>query len=181
MEAIVLCGIQSATKRLVVKPLVTGDGTRAVHGVASFGKVSPVSAENVEALRRLYAEMARGNFWPVGEILDPEIVWEWAPSLSGLTGVAAYHGIGGVEAATLDFLKVWDRFSQEAEEIIDAGDNVLVITRTRARLEGSEQELEGRAAELWTFRGGKAVRFRGFDSVAEARAAAGLPHEPAAG
>jgi ketosteroid isomerase-like protein len=139
-----------------------------------------MSAENVEAIRRVYAAMARGDFWAAREVFDPEIVWEWSSSLSGLTGVAAYHGIEGVEAATRDFFKAWDWYSQEAEEFIEIGNDVLVITRTHARMKGSEREVEGRAAELWTFRGSKVVRHKSYDSPAEALEAAGLADKQAA-
>jgi ketosteroid isomerase-like protein len=131
-----------------------------------------MSAENLEAIRRVYAAMARGDFWAAREVFDPEIVWEWSSSLSGLTGTGAYHGIEGVEAATRDFLKAWDWYRQEAEELIEIGDDVLVITGTHARMKGSEREVEGKAAELWTFRGGKVIRHKSYDSPAEAFAAA---------
>jgi ketosteroid isomerase-like protein len=133
-----------------------------------------MSAENVEAIRRVYAAMARGEFWAAGEVFDPEIVWEWSSSLAGLTGTAAYHGIEGVEAATRDFFKAWDWYRQEAEEVIEVGDDVLVITRTYARPKGSDRQLEGKAAELWTFRDGKVIHHKGYDSPAEGLDAAGL-------
>jgi hypothetical protein len=59
-----------------------------------------MSQENVEAVRRVYEQMARGNFWAAREIFDPAIAWEWSSSLSGLTGVGTYHGLEGVEVAT---------------------------------------------------------------------------------
>ena len=133
-----------------------------------------MSTENVEAIRRVYAAMARGDFWAAREVFDPEIVWEWSSSLSGLTGAGSYHGIEGVEAATRDFFKAWDSYTQEAEELIEVGDDVLVITRTHARMKGSEQELEGRAAELWTFRGDKVIHHKSYDNPAEGLKAAGL-------
>ena len=139
-----------------------------------------MSSENVEAIRRVYEAMARGDFWTAGEVFDPEMVWEWSSSLSGLTGTATYHGIEGVEAATRDFFKAWDWFRQEAEELIEVGDDVLVITRTRARMKGSEREIEGKAAELWTFRAGKVIHHKAYDSPAEALEAAGLADRHAA-
>ena len=140
-----------------------------------------MSSANIQAIRRVYEAMARGDFWAAGEVFDPEIIWEWSPSLAGLTGKAAYHGIEGVVAATLDFFKAWDWYTQEAEELIPVGNDVLAITRTHARMKGSEREVEGRIGELWTLRRGKVVRYKAYDSPTEARAAAGLAHKPAAG
>jgi len=131
-----------------------------------------MAAEHVEAIRRVYAAMASGDFWAAGRLFDPAIVWRWGPKLSGITGRGEYHGIDGVERATRDFFEAWDRFTQDAEELIDVGDGVLAITRARARPRGSDRELETTSAELWTFRDGKVVRFEQFDSREEALAAA---------
>jgi ketosteroid isomerase-like protein len=133
-----------------------------------------MSQENVEAIRQVYGEMARGNFWAAREIFDPEIAWEWSSSMSGLTGVGTYHGIDGVEAATRDQFEMWDWFWQEGEEFIERGDDVVVLTRLHGRLKGSERELQSSAADVWTFREGRAVRFKSYDSRAEALEAVGL-------
>ena len=132
-----------------------------------------MSAENVAAIRRVYDEMAKGNFWATVEVLDPEIAWSWTPGTSVLTGTQTYHGIDGVEAATRDWFKAWDRFWQEAEDFIEVGDSVVVPTRTHGRPKGTQGEVHGSAADVWTFRRGKAVRFQSFASLDEAMEALG--------
>lgn len=138
-----------------------------------------MSHENVEAVRRVYEQMARGNFWAAREVFDPEIAWEWSSSLSGLTGVGTYHGLEGVEAATRDFFEAWDWFWQEGEEFIEAGDDVVVLTRQHGLLKGSEREVRSKAADVWTFREGSAVRFKSYGSRAEALEALGLSEQDA--
>ena len=138
-----------------------------------------MSQENVDAMRMVYEAMARGDFWAAREVFDPEIVWEWAADLSGLTGVGEYHGIEGVEAATRDFFEAWDWFWQEAEEFIEVGDDVLVLTRIHGRPKGSDREIEHKAGEVWTFRDGKVIRHRSFASPAEALEAVGLSEQDA--
>jgi ketosteroid isomerase-like protein len=133
-----------------------------------------MSQENVEAMRKVYEAMARGDFWAAREVLDPEIEWSWSSSMSGLTGVSTYHGIEGVEAATRDVFKAWEMFRQEAEEFIEEGDDVVVLVRMHGRLRGSIQELEDTGGHIWTFRDDRVVRFRAFDTSAEALEAAGL-------
>jgi ketosteroid isomerase-like protein len=133
-----------------------------------------VSQENVEAMRTVYAAMARGDFWTAREVFDPDIAWEWSSGVSGLTGGRVYRGIEGVETATRDWLATWEWFWQEAEEFLDAGDAVVVLTRMHGRPKGSEMEIGGTAADVWTFRDGKAVRFKSFDDRAQALEAAGL-------
>ena len=133
-----------------------------------------MSEENVDAMRKVYEAMARGDFWVAGEVFDPEIEWSWSPSLSGLTGVGTYHGIEGVEAATRDVFKAWDLFQQDAEEFIEEGDDVVVVVRMHGRLKGSHQEIEDTAGHVWTFRDSRVIRFRAFDTPSEALEAAGL-------
>ena len=139
-----------------------------------------MSSENVEAIRRVYAAMARGDFWAAGEVFDPDIVWEWSPNLAGLTGTTTYHGVEGVVAATLDFFEAWDWYTQEAEELVEVGNDVLVITRTHARMKGSARKVEDKIGEIWTFRGGKVIRYKAYDSPAEALEAVGLSERQAA-
>ena len=133
-----------------------------------------MSEENVDVMRRVYDAMARGDFWSSAEVFDPDIEWEWSANMSGLTGVTRYHGIEGVEAATRDVFKAWDFLRQEAEEFIEVGDSVLVLTRQYGRLMGSEHEIETKRGELWTFHDGKVIRHKSFDSQEEALEAAGL-------
>ena len=125
-------------------------------------------------MRRVYEAMARGDFWSAREVLDPQIAWSWSPSMSGLTGVGTYHGIEGVEAATRDAFKAWEMFRQEAEEFIEEGDDVVILVRMQGRPRGSNQEIETTGGHVWTFRGGKVIRFRAFDTPTEALEAAGL-------
>jgi ketosteroid isomerase-like protein len=133
-----------------------------------------VSLENVEAMRRVYEAMARGDFWAAREVFDPEIEWSWSSSMSGLTGVGIYHGIEGVEAATRDVLEAWDWFWQEAEGFIEVGDDVVIQVRMHGRLKGSNREIEVTGGHVWTFRDDRVVRFKAFDTPTEALQAAGL-------
>ncbi len=137
-----------------------------------------MSQENVDALRRVYEAMARGDFWAAREVFDPEIEWSWSSSMSGLTGVDTYHGIEGVEAATRDSFEAWDLFRQEAEEFIEAGDDVLVLIRQHGRPRGSTRDVEGEVGQVWTFRDGRVVRFKAFDTPAEALEAVALSERP---
>jgi ketosteroid isomerase-like protein len=133
-----------------------------------------VSAVDVEALRRMYDEMARGNFWAAREVFDPEIEWEWSPRMEAITGRRTYRGISEVEASTRDWLATWDRFWVEAEDMTDLDGEVLVLTRQRGRARGSDVEVEIEAAEIWTMNAGVAVRYRSFDTREDAMRAAGL-------
>jgi uncharacterized protein len=69
---------------------------------------------------------------------------------------------------------VLPEFRLEVEELIDAGDEVVVIATARGQAPGSGIETQWRQGHVWQVRDGLAVRFRWFTDVSRALAAAGL-------
>ncbi len=137
------------------------------------------SEADLAAVRHFYGEVARGNFWVGKEIFDPAIEWKWASSLGGITGDRAYHGFSEVEAATKDWLRSWDWFRIELEELVDAGEKVVALTRSFGRARGTTADVVGLSADVWTMRDGKAIAFHGYDDREEALQAVGLRSETA--
>jgi ketosteroid isomerase-like protein len=66
-------------------------------------------------------------------------------------------------------------YEYELEEAIDMGDHVFTVLCHRAKGKGSGVAVEGHIAQIWTFRDGKVVRYRGFHDKTEALRAAGWP------
>jgi uncharacterized protein len=135
-----------------------------------------VAKDNVEALRWLYEQFARGDFWAAREIVDPDIQWEWSASMMDVVGGAqmTYQGLDAVEAAIRDWFEAWDWFWIELEELIPAGPDIIATVRRRGCPKGSRVEVETDAAEVWTMRDGKAIAFKAYDDRQAALAAAGL-------
>jgi uncharacterized protein len=131
------------------------------------------SREDVAAVRHFYDEVANGNFWVGKEVFDPDIEWRWRSSLGGLTGNRTYRGFIEVEAATKDWLRSWEWYRMELEELIEAGDKLVALTRHIGRPRGGASDVTALAAEVWTMRDGKATAFRGYDDRDEALRAAG--------
>lgn len=74
---------------------------------------------NVEALRRGYAALNRGDLSVVLELLDPEIEWhEPAPSLEG----GAHRGRDSFERFLRGWLESFDDFRVEPERVVERGD-----------------------------------------------------------
>jgi ketosteroid isomerase-like protein len=140
-----------------------------------------MSQENVEALQWLYDQFARGNFWAGREVFDPDIEWEWSSSMMDLVGGqrTTYRGLEGVESATRDWFEAWDLFWIEAEELIPVGDKVVVLVRRHGRAKGSTFDVETTAADVWTMRNGKAIRYKAYDDRPEALEASGLSEQDA--
>ena len=85
-----------------------------------------------------------------------------------------YLGLEALAAYTRGFLEPWSSITIEAEEIIPAGDTVIVALRQHGAGDASGAVTEFRYFQLWTFRGGKAIRIESIRDRAEALEAAGL-------
>jgi ketosteroid isomerase-like protein len=132
-----------------------------------------MSQENVEIVRRICDQLALGNFWAIAPLLDPQITWEWGSDLELVEGSNVYRGLDGVEAATREWLRAWERARIEAEEFFDAGEQVVAFVHIHARPKHGGPEVGMPSAQVWTIRGGKATSMKGY-ARADALDAAGL-------
>jgi ketosteroid isomerase-like protein len=131
-----------------------------------------VSRENVEIVRRTFERMAVG--WEaLVAILDPAVEWD---STQRLPDGKVVRGIEAATRSARSWLGAFEDYSREVEELIDAGDNVVSVVRVWGKGKGSGAPVEGRIAQVWTFRDGKVVRYREFPDRAQALKAAGLVH-----
>ena len=86
-----------------------------------------MSQENVEIIRRGYAHFAAG-----GDIrAHPDLVWD--VSNLGWPDQQIYHGPAGAMQFNAEWAAAWDDWEMEAEDYIDAGDCVVVISTQRGR------------------------------------------------
>src|SRR6187431_1081530 len=95
-----------------------------------------MSEENVEVVRQVYAAFAARDWEALGDLWHSDVEYE-------TLGVAPgrLHGFRTIT----DFFDTWaglyGEFRVEAEEIVEAGDQVVAIERHSARgLKGSEAE-----------------------------------------
>ena len=113
--------------------------------------------------------------WKRGEqmsLLDPEVAYEdtTLPDHVGET----YRGHEGVSRATARWVEPYETFSIELERIVDAGDRLVSIHRVRGKARYTGIEADGPVAYLWTFRGGKVIRFESYREPNDALQAVGL-------
>jgi ketosteroid isomerase-like protein len=84
------------------------------------------------------------------------------------------RGLLGFAESWRDWLEPWESYYIEAEEFIDAGDEVVSLTRVQARTTRDAVAVEHRPGAVWSLRDGKIVRVRFFLERDEALEAAGL-------
>jgi uncharacterized protein len=126
-----------------------------------------MSKENVEIVGAIYAELAEGRV-PF-DLLDPEIDLDLTERVFN---PATYHGYEGVQRFWDEVQDVWEEWMTEPEELVDAGDQVVALVRSRGRGRGSGVEVEDSSANVWRVRDGRAVSYRLYRDREEALRAA---------
>ncbi len=130
-----------------------------------------MSRENVEALRSVYDEWGKGNFQAGTDLFDPQIAFIIRPEFPE---AGTYLGPAGMVKYMRGFLLAWTGLTITAEEFIEAGDSVVVAVAQRGVGQESGTRVELRYFQIWTFRGGAAIRFENVGDRAEALEAVGL-------
>jgi ketosteroid isomerase-like protein len=131
-----------------------------------------MSKENVELVRKLLEVYNERSFEENVDLIDPDIVWDMSrvelPDGTSYTGPWEFR----------NFFNAWEEgFASEhmeAEEMLDAGDRVVVMVHHRGRGRLSGIEVDQRFAMVWTLRAGRAVRMDMYPTREEALEAVGL-------
>jgi ketosteroid isomerase-like protein len=127
-----------------------------------------MSQANLDIVRRSVQAVIDGN-WPQAlESLDADVHWDH----SRPSGV--YTGKSGVQEALERWSEAWEDRSVEAEEFIDAGDQVVVVLRESVKSARSDMTLGRQVIEVWTLREGLVVRIQGYRYRSEALQAVGI-------
>jgi uncharacterized protein len=129
-----------------------------------------MSQENVEMVRRAYAEFEHGKFW-APEFFDPGVRIVWLPAIGGDEETVGLPEMGRV---VQDWMRSWDHVRLIAERFIDAGDQVVVIGYWRGRGKASGVNTDWRHGSVWTLREGKATSVVSYSDPNEAVKAVGL-------
>ena len=108
------------------------------------------------AIRGAYEAFARGDAEAVLEVLADDVSWE-------VTEVLPQGGSFQGKQAVAGFLRalgeVWESIELDIEDLIDGGDEVVVIGRGEGDLRDVGHAGYG-FAHVFTFRGEKVARFR---------------------
>ncbi len=124
-----------------------------------------MSHENVETFMRGVDAWNRDDFDAWIDGFDPEIEW--------LAFMEVFRGHDGIRQAWTSF-KGNMHLTVEFSDIRDLGDRVLALGEIKGVGHSTGLKVGSEVAELCTYRDGKAVSIRDFESHAEGLLAAGL-------
>lgn len=124
-----------------------------------------------QVAQQLYELFNKRDIDALIELAAPDIEWDWSRSIGPDAGVQ--HGAAAVRRFICANWEHWEAIEMVPEEIVEAGDEVVVFVRVRLR--GRDGiEVEARGPHVQTWRDGRLVRYRLFQEREEALAAVGL-------
>jgi len=124
-------------------------------------------------VRRVTEAFAAGDLDTVFEWVAPDIEWDFSNAETWFEE-PVYRGYDGIMEFFGKWTGEWFDYRFEFEEIIDAGDKVVVVVRDEGRSKGAGIKLERRHAEVWTLLNARVVRIEPFDHKHQALEALGL-------
>jgi ketosteroid isomerase-like protein len=130
--------------------------------------------ENANVVRAVVDAQQRRDWQAFRRLYDPDIEWEDASGLWGDWGIRC--GFDEVRDAWVTWFEAFEQVDFQIEELIEAGDKVVAFIRARGRGRESGLVIDQRLPSVWTVRGGRVVRVRGYREAGDALEAAGL-HE----
>jgi ketosteroid isomerase-like protein len=130
------------------------------------------SQSDLENLRAAYEAFNRRDLDALMALADPDV--EVLQDASVAPDADVFRGREGAARFFATILENFEQLEFEPEEIIDAGDQVVVVAAARGRGKASGAEVAARFTHLWTLREGKAVRAVFYADHEKALADAGL-------
>ena len=131
-----------------------------------------MSAQNVEIVRRFADHWARGDWDGIAGLVDPEV--EQHSTVGGVEEGRVMHGFAEMRRDYESVEESWDEHRMEVDDVLDAGDRVVLLHREYQRGRGSGLELQIDAAVVFDLRDRRIVRIQGYMDRAAALEAAGL-------
>ena len=130
-----------------------------------------MSRERVERILEGFDAFNRGDFEAVIEELPNDVEWR---VLEQLPDQGPFRGREGVRRFWESWNDTFMDFHAEMDEVIDAGDHVIVMIHMVGRGRDSGAHVETPVyAQMWSFRGDEVHRVTMFPTKEEALAAAG--------
>jgi ketosteroid isomerase-like protein len=134
-----------------------------------------MSQQNAKIVRAIYDAINRDDWDAAFRDAHPDFELTFERSLAAGT----HRGRQQVQPVLQDQWSAFDIRVLEPEQVVESGDQVAVIVRTRVRPRGSSAELEVRNGHLWTISNGTVVSMHSFPEPERALEAVGLSNQDA--
>jgi ketosteroid isomerase-like protein len=131
-----------------------------------------MSQANVEVVCAVFDAQRRRDWQAFTTLYDSEIEWEDASGLWGDWGTR--HGFEAVRDAWISWFEAFEHADFEIEDILEAGEDVVTSIRMSGRGRESGLRVDQQIWAVWTLRGGRVRRVRGYRDRTDALEAAGL-------
>jgi uncharacterized protein len=128
-----------------------------------------MSPEDLETVRRAFDAFARGDLETLRTLLAPDIEWRTTPDVPFL---GTYKGLDEFFRGMEEWMGAFENVTTQVEEMVDAGENVIVGHRMRGRGRDSRVEVDLALFQVVAVRDGKLVRMHDYGTREEALAAA---------
>lgn len=130
-----------------------------------------MSTENVRIVEQIYQCFATGDIPGLVALLSPEIEWNEAENFPYADG-NPYRGPDAILSGVFARIGAeWEGFAAHPEQILDAGDTVIMLGRYSGTCKATGRSMNPQVAHIWTLAEGKAVKFQQLaDTLAVARA-----------
>jgi ketosteroid isomerase-like protein len=121
--------------------------------------------ENIKLIRRAHEALNSGDIDALVGLCDREFRLDMSDRVFN---PAVYVGHDGIRRFYSEVRDVWENYVWEPEELIESGDDVVVLVRSTGRGRGSGVEVDRETAMVWSVREGQAVAMRFFRDRDEA-------------
>jgi ketosteroid isomerase-like protein len=129
-----------------------------------------MSEANLEALRRAAEAVNNKDPALLDALLHSDVVWESRVTAPDLIGT--YRGINEVQGFFARWERAWEEWDWSHPDMDALGDKVIARMHLWARGRGSGIEIEDDVWQVWTFRDGKVIHYRDYETREKAFEAA---------
>jgi ketosteroid isomerase-like protein len=119
----------------------------------------------LEPVRAIIAALNRGDVEGMLARMDPD--FEWRP-LEASPVAQVYRGHEQVRRYVEDWLSTFEALRLELEDTAAVADRVVAVVHGHGRGRASGLQLDNRFCQVWTVRGGTAIRMEEYASRDEA-------------
>ena len=119
-----------------------------------------MSQENIDLINTIYRHFNNREYDDVVRNFGEDVEW-FAADNSPLADRSPYHGIKDIREGVFGRIAAaFNRLDVEIDEIIDAGDKVIILGYYEGEFAAGTKAPRAQLAHVWTIANGKAVKFQ---------------------